>query len=50
MGVTPVPVLGSIKRDGIGRVANNPVEIWVLRKDLADSTLSKRLTFLTDCF
>ena len=50
MGVTPVSALNSIKRDGIGRVANNPVEFWILRSDLADSTLSKRLTSLAKDF
>ena len=50
MGVSPVRALNSIKRDGIGGVADNPVVFWILRKDLADSILSKRLTFLADEF
>ena len=50
MGVTPVRALNSIKRDGIGGVANNPVEFWILRRGLADSVLGKRFTFLADDF
>ena len=46
MGITPVRALNSKKVDGIGGVANNPVEFWVLRKGLGDSILGKRLTFL----
>ena len=48
MGVTPVLALNSIKPDGIGRVANNPVVFWILRSDRAHSTFSKRLTFLAE--
>ena len=50
MGVTPVRALYSIKIGGIGGVANNPVEGWILRNDLADSILSKRLTSLANNF
>ena len=50
MGVAPVRALNSIKSDGIGGVANNPVEFWILRRDLADSILSERLTFLVEDF
>jgi hypothetical protein len=50
MGVIPVCALNSIKRDGIGGVANNPVEIWILRNHLVDSILSKRLAFLAEDF
>ena len=48
MGVTPVGALNSIKPDGIGGVANNPVESRILRYDLVDSIISKRLTFLVE--
>ena len=50
MGVTPVRALNSIKPDGIGGVANNPVEIWIWRHGLADSILGKRLKFLAEEF
>ena len=50
MGVIPVRALDSIKRGGIGGVANNPVEFWITRNGLADSTLSKRFTFLAEDF
>ena len=50
MGVTPVRALNAIKPDGIGRVANKPVPFWILRSHLADSTLSKLLTFLAEDF
>ena len=50
MGVTPVRVLNSIKPDRIGRVANNPVEFWILGKHRVDSTYSKRLAFLAEDF
>ena len=50
MGVTPVRTLNAIKSDGIGGVANNPVKFWILCRDLADSILSKRLTFLAEDF
>ena len=46
MGVTPVRAFNSIKHGGIGGVANNPVELWILGNHFADSILSKRLTFL----
>ena len=46
MGVTPVRAFNPIKPDGIGGVANNPVEFWIFRKGLADRTFSKRYTFL----
>ena len=46
MGVTVVLALNSIKPNGIGGVANNPVEFWILRHHLADSILGERLTFL----
>ena len=48
MGVTPVRALDSIKPDGIGGVANNPVEFWILRNDTVDRIYSKRLTFLAE--
>ena len=48
MGVTPVRALNSIKCDGVGGVANNPVECWILRKGLGDNTLSIRRTFLAE--
>jgi hypothetical protein len=50
MGVTIVRALNSIKPNGIGGVANNPVEIWILRSHLADSIFGKRLTFLAEDF
>jgi hypothetical protein len=50
MGVTIVLAFNSIKPDGIGGVANNPVEIWKLRFHLADNLLSKGLTFLAEDF
>jgi hypothetical protein len=50
MGVTPVRSLNSIKRNGIGGVADNPVVIWILRIDIADSILGKSLTFLAEDF
>ena len=50
MGVIPVRALNSIKRGGIRGVANHPVEFWILRKGLRDSTFSKRLTFLAEVF
>ena len=50
MGVTPVRALNSVKPDGIRGVANNPVEIWILRNGIADSTLGKRCTFLVEDF
>jgi hypothetical protein len=48
MGVTPVLALNSIKREGIGRVANNPVETRILRNHLVDSLFSKRHTPLAE--
>ena len=48
MLVTPVRALNSIKRDGIRGVADNPVEIWIIRNGLGDSFLSKRRTFLAE--
>ena len=48
MGVTPFLVHISFKVEGIGRMANNPVVFWILRNHLADSLLSKLLTFLVD--
>ena len=48
MSVIPVRALNSIKPDGIGRVANNPVEMWILYYHLVNSILGKRLTFLED--
>ena len=50
MGVTPVRALNSIKPDGIGGVANNPVEFWIQRYHLVDSILGKRITSLADDF
>ena len=50
MGVPPVRALSSIKIGGIGGVANNPVEFWILRKDLADSILGKPPTSLAKYF
>ena len=50
MGVTIVLSLNSFKADGIGGVANNPVVFWILRNELADTTFSKRLTFLAEDF
>ena len=50
IGVTPVRALLSIKRGGIGRVTNNPVEFVILRQDTVDSILSKRLPFLAKYF
>ena len=50
MGVTPVRALNSIKPDGIRRVADNPVEFWILRNGPADSILSKRGTSLAEDF
>ena len=50
MGVTPVLALNSIKPDGIGGVANNPVEFGIPRNHLADSTLGKRFAFLAEEF
>ena len=44
MGVTPVHILNPIKRNGMGGVANNPVEFWVLRNGFVDGILGKRLT------
>ena len=46
MGVTVVCALSSIKPDGIGGVANNPIPFWILRNGVADGVLGKRLTFL----
>ena len=43
---TPVRALNSIKSDGIGGVANNPVKTWIFRNDMVDSALGKRSTFL----
>ena len=50
MGVTPVRALDPIKRDGIGRMTNNPVEFWILRKGLANRIFSKHLTSLAEDF
>ena len=50
MSVTPVRALNSIKCGGIGGVANNPVELWILGNHPADSTLSKRRTSLAEDF
>ena len=51
MGVIPVRALSSIEPDGIGRVANDdPVEFWVLRNGIGDSTRSRRLAFLAEPF
>ena len=50
MCVTPIRALNSIKIDGIRRVADNPVECWILQDGLADSILGKRLTFLAEDF
>ena len=51
MGVTPVRALNSIKRGGIeGGVANNPIEFWILRIDVADSILGKCGTSLAEDF
>ena len=50
MCVAPIRALSSIKIGGIGGVANNPVVFWILRKDLGDSILSKRLTSLAKYF
>ena len=50
MGVTPVRALNSIKPNRIRGVANYPVVICILRIDLADSILSKRLTPLAEIF
>ena len=50
MSKTPVRALNSIKPDGIGGVGNNPVEFWILRDGLADSTLRKPVTFLVEDF
>ena len=48
MGVTPVRALNSIKRDGIGRVTNNPVEFRIFRNASADSVLGKRFASLVE--
>ena len=48
MGVTPVRALISIKIEVIGRVANNPVPLRILRNDFGDSILGKRRTFLAE--
>ena len=48
MGVTPVLALISIKIDGIGGVANNPVPLRILRNDFGDRILGKRRTFLAE--
>jgi hypothetical protein len=50
MTVTPVLALNSIKGDGIGGVANNPVEFWILRIDVGDSIYGKLLTSLAEDF
>ena len=50
MGVTPVCALNTIKRDGIGGVANNPVVFRILQNDVADSSSSTRLTSLAEDF
>jgi hypothetical protein len=50
MGVTIIRALNSIKLDGIGGVANNPVPRWILRRGLVDSILGKRRTFLAEDF
>ena len=48
MRVTIVNAFNSIERGGIGGVANNPVEIWILRNGTADSILGKQRTFLAE--
>ena len=48
MGVTIVRALDSIKPNGIGGMANYPVEFWILRYHIVDSILGKRLTFLAE--
>ena len=48
MVVTPVRALNSIKPDGVGRVANYPVEIWIFRHGIGDSILGKRFTSLVE--
>ena len=48
MGVTPVRALISIKIEVIGRVANNPVPLRILRNDFGDRILGIRLTFLAE--
>ena len=48
MVVTPVLALNSIKRDGIGRVANNPVQFWIFRNGRVDSIFGKRGTSLEE--
>ena len=48
MVVTPVCALNSIKRDGIGSVANNPVECWIFRNGSVDGILGKRFTSLVE--
>ena len=50
MGVAIVRALNSIKRDGIGGVANNPVEVWPLWYHLGDASLGKVFTFLAENF
>ena len=50
MGVTIVLAFNSIKGSGIGGVANNPVVMWILRVDAADSISGKRHTFLAEDF
>ena len=50
MGVTPICALNSIKPDGIGGVANNPVEFWILRNGLVDGILGELLTSLAKDF
>ena len=50
MGVTPVRAFISFKLKGIGGVANNPVEFWILRNHFADSICCKLLAFLEEYF
>ena len=50
MGVTIVRAFNSIKRGGIGGVANNPVKVWILRYHLGDSILGKLFAFLAEDF
>ena len=50
MDETPVLVLNSIKRGGVGGVANNPVDFWIRRNGFVDGILGKRLTYLAEDF
>ena len=45
---TPVRALNSIKSGGVGRVTNNPVEFWILRPGMGDSSLGKCLLSLAE--